>query len=55
MKFYSFLIATMAVAISTVYALPAEEPQNCLRLCRDAPLDCPAGYKSELITDDEQV
>lgn len=55
MQFYSLLVATMALAISTVYALPATDDATCLRLCREEKFDCPAGWKSELIKSDTQV
>ncbi|OQD76308.1 hypothetical protein PENDEC_c004G06201 [Penicillium decumbens] len=52
MQFYSLFIATMALAVSSVYALPQiTDDSTCLRLCRDEPVGCPPGWKSEKISD----
>ncbi|KAJ5519065.1 hypothetical protein N7453_001487 [Penicillium expansum] len=54
MQFYSLLVATIALTVSTVYAMPAADDASCLRLCRDEPVDCPTGYKSTLINSGDQ-
>jgi len=51
MQFYSLFIATMALAVSSVYALPqTTDDSTCLRLCRDEPVGCLPGWKSEKIS-----
>lgn len=57
MHFFSFLITTMALAASSVYALPqgTDDDTICLRLCRDAPFQCQAGWESTQIGSGDQV
>jgi hypothetical protein len=56
MHFFSLFITTMALAVSTVYALPQDtDGPTCLRLCRDEPLTtCPSGWESAQIASEEQ-
>lgn len=49
MQFYSILIATLTLTVSTAFAASAQHQLNadtdCLNICKDAPADysCPPG------------
>lgn len=48
MQFSSFLFATLGLAVAGVWAkddIP-EDGATCLRLCRDNPVPCQAGWVS---------
>jgi hypothetical protein len=47
MQFSSFLFATLALAVSSVWAQDAtsDDSSTCLRICRDEPIKCQAGWE----------
>jgi hypothetical protein len=58
MQFSSFLFATLALAVTSVWAQDAtsDDKPTCLRICRDDPVTCQAGWVSKQIgAEDEDV
>ncbi|KAJ5748653.1 uncharacterized protein N7511_010349 [Penicillium nucicola] len=58
MQLSSFLFATLALAISSAWAKPdaSDDEPTCLRICRDDPVTCQAGWIStQVAAEGEEV